>query len=973
MQTNKRSRPPRTALALLAALGALSPAAPALAQCPAPTPILPWVASDIGSLNLGSAAESSGVLQLCSANSGLGVSVDAYRIAQRALEGDFTVETEILAVDPGGAGGLIVGTVQVPGPDSPRVAVLAEPIAGDATSVRLKVSTRSSTGADAVWAQAQPVISLPVQLRIQRQSGILEVEYDHQGQTALLHTQPTAGTELSGALGGGPIQTSNDAQTPRSAWFGGPTATLPELPPAPVCSEDGVMMADGQSMAIRGYLMDHAVEVLVDGAPAPILEQTPSRIVVQPPAGASPTGRRSVKVRGNGNSGEVPGDVAFVGNPFVRGDVNQDGSVTSEDWRQICYAIHRSNPPSCMAAGDINADGLINEDDLDQLERFLVRGTDPPAGPFPAPGLVAGGHTCGLPAAPQLTGITDAAGGPVSGPLSEGDTLVIHGQGLSSAADTVLLFGDVHLDVTGDGPGNGTELHARVGKVIGTGTRCPVLMTAPLDPSKPGATRFGPAYAVNAGSPLCLDFMAGSDARAMSASFDATGTLTLDVPRSFFTPGSEFVVDAAFLAPFVDGQVAGPRTARLLFKVPTSPTGADTYDIALAQLADVLAKKLNGHNDTGCSCEVHVEASPADEKVILAPCAPPPPPPPEPLIPGLPTQIKPIQIIAGHLNLNSNFEQPTCAQQYDIWNQPRAHGWCEFEEQVTVAQGGPFAGLPDFEQMMPVRFIPGVLPEAEPYKSPADRTITQKGIMVSADMFDLQSFHDGDYNNPCGLTLRTRECGDPESDWVRPLRAGTNVIKTVWRKSGKLPLTMDETKLYSYVDPDGATQYLVGMHIAVSDGFADSNHYLRWNTFWAPAPFGDTVLKDGSPLEQSYSPYCTAGHGSDRPAELNGTLWQDWHMCNDSAPGEGACGNPWIAGECPAPPATSQSFSGCHEGPNGSMSPGGQLLQTGWIAVTRSLTAGRAEACVDYLDTHPLAFLGWQYPKDGPYPARCAH
>jgi hypothetical protein len=261
MKTNKYSRPPRTAFALIAALIVASPAARALGQCPPETPILPWVPADIGNLYMGSALEANGVIQLCSANLGLGVSKDAYRIAQRAVEGDFTVETTVVAVDPGAAGGLSAGTVQIPQADSPRVAVLAEPIDQEALNVRLRVSVRTSTGDSAAWMPLQPVVPLPVRLIIRRQDGVLYVEYEHEGQVALLHTQPTDDTELSGALGAGMIQTSNEEQTPRSTWFSTSTATLPELPPAPSCGEDGVMMADGQPLAIRGHLMDRATEV----------------------------------------------------------------------------------------------------------------------------------------------------------------------------------------------------------------------------------------------------------------------------------------------------------------------------------------------------------------------------------------------------------------------------------------------------------------------------------------------------------------------------------------------------------------------------------------------------------------------------------------------------------------------------------------------------------------------------------------
>mgnify|MGYP007107459936 FL=1 len=72
---------------------------------------------------------------------------------------------------------------------------------------------------------------------------------------------------------------------------------------------------------------------------------------------------------------------------FIRGDINQDGSINIADPIRALEALFVGNPTTCNAAEDLNDDGNVNiGDPIYQLGSLFSMG-DPPPPPFPGCGL----------------------------------------------------------------------------------------------------------------------------------------------------------------------------------------------------------------------------------------------------------------------------------------------------------------------------------------------------------------------------------------------------------------------------------------------------------------------------------------------------------------------------------------------------------------------------------------------------------
>jgi hypothetical protein len=84
-------------------------------------------------------------------------------------------------------------------------------------------------------------------------------------------------------------------------------------------------------------------------------------------------------------------------------------------------------------------------------------------------------------------------------------------------------------------------------------------------------------------------------------------------------------------------------------------------------------------------------------------------------------------------------------------------------------------------------------------------------------------------------------------------------------------------------------QYLVGLHLSVGTGYGS-----------------------GGNLDLVYNPNCFAGGPADRPEDLAGSVWADFHMCVQTQDGQ-PCGNPWgPIDECVAPLDKDRGCVGCH-------------------------------------------------------------
>lgn len=72
--------------------------------------------------------------------------------------------------------------------------------------------------------------------------------------------------------------------------------------------------------------------------------------------------------------------------PFVRGDVNQDGVVDVSDDVALRTFLFLPGGSNCWDQADVNADGSLDTTDVVVLARFLFLGGPPPAPPWPGCG-----------------------------------------------------------------------------------------------------------------------------------------------------------------------------------------------------------------------------------------------------------------------------------------------------------------------------------------------------------------------------------------------------------------------------------------------------------------------------------------------------------------------------------------------------------------------------------------------------------
>jgi virginiamycin B lyase len=82
--------------------------------------------------------------------------------------------------------------------------------------------------------------------------------------------------------------------------------------------------------------------------------------------------------------------------PFVRGDLNQDGSVDlSDPLKVLIFLFVEGVAPPCLAAGDADDDGEIEILDAVSLLAYLFRGGSAPPAPFPDCGIDATSDSLG--------------------------------------------------------------------------------------------------------------------------------------------------------------------------------------------------------------------------------------------------------------------------------------------------------------------------------------------------------------------------------------------------------------------------------------------------------------------------------------------------------------------------------------------------------------------------------------------------
>ena len=948
------------ALAVIVASIAISLVAPAArAQCPPDEDVTPWVSFEAGDQGPGtSGAPSAGSLALCSSTGGFGDTSDYYRYAFQLRDHDFTLRALVTAIDTGGSGGLVA---VVPGVSSTHAArVVAEVYVTPSGDAVLRSSIRRDADGSLDPAIAEIPVTLPVTLELVRQGN--EIRTAIAGGATHLSAMVDPQSDLMGPLRVGVAQTSNDRRLDRTASFSRITLTAPEPGASAECVEAEAAMA-GAPFRIAGRHLDRVDGVRIAGVPATIAAASSSRLSVTTPDPRSSFLHGPVELSQNGRFERV-GTATFVGTAIRRGDVDEDGEVTTEDYRSLCYHVYRSAELECSEAGDVDGDGDRDTDDVDRLRRWLTSGTGAPAAPFDAPAYVEGSLACGQPDRPEIHAILFADGSSIDRPVRQGDDLVIVGAGLPSAERAVVHFGG--NEAVPSATSSSTRLGVRIGPVLHGGVQCPRIFDAA--PASPGATRFGPAFGAPDGSPLCIAFEPSRIDTHLSGRM-VGDQLEIAVPPASLRVGERLRVSLALHLPYVVGQTRGPRAATFDFVVPSRD-----YAVSLAALADRIDVAINGTDSDECGCEVAPTDVVLEEKLILPPCALLPELPPTPTVPGLPTQIEPTKLIWTQLDISSSGTGPGCEDTISILGEPRRFFWCELEELAQIQGADAPAlhqGLPLWESYEP--------PVADVSPDPRQRSTDDKKILADPlviEMLDL-------LYDPCQMALRATQCGADEffRTWMPSFVEGARILKTFWQPESGLPSSVDASTLYSY-DPPGATprQYLVGMHIGWSIGTASGDDtppdYFRWSTFWLPAN-GDTHTKGGAPLSTVYSPHCTVGGGGDRPASLDGTPFAAFEMCTDTRLGEEACGNPWEPGECLEAGPT--SCTQCHID-MAKLGWGGHdtafdldPLRVGWLTSVLSAYGSAAVACLSDIESDPGSFPEeWIAPSPGADAQMCS-
>ena len=934
----------------------------AQAQCPADEDVPPWQSLDSGVQGPGSTyAPGPGALALCSATDGFGDTTDQYRYAFQVRDQDFALRALVSSVDAGGSGGLVAVSPSVATWEAARVSVEVYVTPGGSAFLRSSIRREGEGGAVDPPVADLPV-TLPVALEIVREGS--QIRTGIEGGATHLTADVDPQGQLMGPMRIGIAQTSNEAGVTRTATFHRIRVSAPE-PGAEIACVDPEAAFEGSPFEMHGINLDRIDGVRIGGVPVSFDAASPRRLVASAPAARSSFVHGPVEIAQNGRYRRV-GTASLVGTPIRRGDVDEDGEVTTEDYRALCYHVYRRAELECSAAGDVDADGDRDADDVSRLQRYLMSGRGAPEAPFEEPGFVEGSLACGQPAAPEIHAIELADGSPIDRPIQEGDDLVILGVGLPTPERAVVRFGANEMIPSASS--TSTRLAVRVGTVLEGGTQCPRIFDA--EPAGTGETRFGAAFGVGDRSSLCIPFEAGRRATHLSARM-VRGQLEIDVPRSVLRPGKLLRVSFSLHLPYVVGMTRGPRVGTFDFTVPNR-----SYEDALAALAGSISRAINGSSSDECGCEL----APTDvvhlEKLILPPCHLLPEVPQPPTLPGLPTQVEATKMIWTEMDIfEPDIPGLPCDGEIDRELEPRRFFWCELE-QLAEIQGLDaqclHQGLPLWESYEPI------IGYAD--SDPRERSTNDKRMLVDPL---VRATLDDHYRSPCEMALRATQCaGLFLSWWMPPFPEGGRVLKTFWKPFSDLPASVDASTLYSY-DPPGSEprKYLVGMHVGYSVGgishIQGDPSYFMWSTFWLSAD-GETHTKGGAPMSSVYSPHCTAGGGGDRPASLDGTPYADWKMCTDSREGEEACGNPWEPGECPEEGPT--SCTGCHEDLGGTHWGGNQSsfnpdrLGIGWLARITTASQSAATACLVDVENDLGQFPAEWIPEVEGFEAEaCAH
>lgn len=985
----------------VAALAASSVAHAQPAACQDSVELPPWTPGVTSNfVDGGATGDESAGYTICSSAPGPSDPYDSYRLLTQPAGGDFELEATVESLSAGGAGGLVATVLGLDLLTAARVLIWVETDTDDPSIAWLRSSIRREDDGASEPEPAPIMVTLPLRLHLARTGGVLSAGFRVDGILTDHLVADITGEQLDVALRVGMQQFSGEPDVTHFAVFQRPSLVAARVPEVD-CIE-GSPFASG-ALHVSGKNLDSVTAISAFGGPVVLLAQSPERLILQPaapPAGGVNYGQLELGHAASRLPLRV--DIASIGTPLIRGDVDMDGDVDLDDFRDLRRWMNRGVEPACPGAGDVNGDTFTNQTDVDALKAWLKGTGHAPAAPFPAPGFVQGAFTCGAPAAPDIRRARVLRANR-DRPVIEGDIVKIIGQNLPPASDLVIWFGDVPTRMLG---GDSHIIKVLVGEVPTSGPRCARVIH--VQAQHPGSgLRVGGGWLADLDAPkLCLDFTATAAPTPGFRAVTATdGTLEIPVPSADWKAGQAYDIDATVFMPWLDGQSRGSRALKMLFRSPDAPSTTaggvsvaqgdiDGYTTGLNALAAAMTTQFNGGYlpstpSTPCECEVEVIPVPALEKLILAPCIPPPPKP-EPAVPGPDKLKKPNPIIVGGISITpKSLPAVECdGELISYKTNPRKFAWCHFRDIVqpmdanTYPETDPFyLGHPLFASWKPVATVRQALIGEDGGKwtlNPDAQPLNEKHVLFEYRAVDqLKAM---DYGNPYVWALRRKHCQIFAGEWMPKIGLGNRIAKTFYVPESRLPASVDPDSLYSYVPPGKQRHYLVGLHLANSTlhDFGNSFGYYSWSTFWIPPGPGDTKTRGGAPLASSYDPKCVIGTGQDRPAGLP-PFFDNFVMCTDSAPGERGCGNPYADTfpECdyvPDPQDPEQTdtpvttCTGCHAAMGRVVfnTPGAVegTVELGWLpSLKMDISGADLTAIAHYVTDNPQKFTWWTEPK----------
>ena len=851
-------------------------------------------------------------VQLCSASAGFGPDDDTHQLAYQRFTGDVDVQTIVRSLSAQGTAGLILRTddqaidrarlfVGVRTEDDGQLHVI--------TRVRLDNATPESV------LEEGPTVTLPVRARIVRSGDQLQAQIA-EGDEDFTTTWSASveGHGLAKATGLiGLAQASNDGDVVATATFGPLTFEGYDTPPPDVTECPPRSQPNGSDIVLGGLNLDRVLAARVAGDPATIEAQAQETIVLRKrPGRAKVTGHVELDSEDWGTV-LVPGAISIAGAPFIRGDVDGNGTVDTADVTALAEAAGGTRSVAdCPEAADVDDDGDVDMDDVSILRVHLASGGPPPAAPYPDAGSPDGAYVCDREPIPSVVAVLTPDGStlPTGTMLAEGDEILVIGADLPDPVDRWdVRFGDVRTTHVPDGgAGLPNAVLLEVGTVPTSGAKCPTWFVDEGAAAAPtnrddAVSRFGRVGAVyELGAPaeqpeLCPSFTSSGLSNLVRSTFDEDqGSLFHPIRDSAWQPGERIRFELDVPLPSVWGGPRGARSVTLVHRWVGS-----TYDERLERLAAGV-RSLMGEEDD-CDCDVDVQARPDLGGLVFEPCDPDIAEPPGPLVPDFPVRPVPTKKWTG----TSWAEPPpqgtpvSCEDVGTYEDDPRQFMWCRLASEVV--SDGP-NGQPAWTRFYAdawLHYAPQLIPGLM-FQDIGPVNVLGVDHSNLYNWPALWSAYRGRYHDSCAQAARARYCQTAEERRMPEFDPDSLVIKTFWRPFEELPESADPDDYFVHEPSQGPAQYLVGMHLNVGTG--ERFTYWRWATFWVPKPPGDTMNKGGHPLR--YNDGCTVGTASDQPEGL-AAPWSNFAMCTDDT-GESKCGNPWTDNEC-----MTLSCTECHE------------------------------------------------------------